>query len=388
MYFLDQCISYEKESRIKFEELLGLHPNSVKILRSFGCLLRDIFRDDNTALLLFEEAESIDGSNQKRGNDQWDGEERITPYFTYILSICAFIVISIMIVTFVLTSINLSQIKSIYGALDQFADISLLRLFEEEDERVKQIYVDVREVITGSEQDQDGENLENGLAINNIWQEPVCLIDYLYIIANFDKDISMNQYWNDSSDNVKGNKIMFYLRSNIPLIASESAKRVSFEFIEQTRRNSSYQLVIDFLLGFFSVAVSVTINIIQFFKALKRVKDERKQIFFKFCSAKKVEWELLKRRLDEVKQFNNNGDEDEEEYDDDEEQKEQETESEQESEIDGIERDKSNKEERIKRQSIGKDKERKGMDVQIRKVVDVSRKELNQEEEEEEFSIQ
>ncbi|KAA6367662.1 MAG: hypothetical protein EZS28_036811 [Streblomastix strix] len=69
MSLLDKAILHERESREIFEELMKLHPNSTTLLRGFGALLRDIYRDDETALLMFNQATSIEEDNANISND-------------------------------------------------------------------------------------------------------------------------------------------------------------------------------------------------------------------------------------------------------------------------------------------------------------------------------
>ncbi|KAA6386823.1 MAG: hypothetical protein EZS28_017646 [Streblomastix strix] len=59
MYLLDKAIFWERESREIFEEQLKQHPGSIQLMRAYGALLRDIYREDDTALQLFNEATSI-----------------------------------------------------------------------------------------------------------------------------------------------------------------------------------------------------------------------------------------------------------------------------------------------------------------------------------------
>ncbi|KAA6363998.1 MAG: hypothetical protein EZS28_040475, partial [Streblomastix strix] len=63
MSLIDKAILHERDSREIYEELMKLHPNSISILRGFGALLRDIYRDDETALLMFNQATSIEEDN-------------------------------------------------------------------------------------------------------------------------------------------------------------------------------------------------------------------------------------------------------------------------------------------------------------------------------------
>ncbi|KAA6379142.1 MAG: hypothetical protein EZS28_025331, partial [Streblomastix strix] len=64
MNLLDNAIVHERESRLIFEDQMKQNPNSTTVLRGFGALLRDIYRDDETALLMFNQATAIEEENQ------------------------------------------------------------------------------------------------------------------------------------------------------------------------------------------------------------------------------------------------------------------------------------------------------------------------------------
>ncbi|KAA6379151.1 MAG: hypothetical protein EZS28_025322, partial [Streblomastix strix] len=78
MSLLDKAILHERLSREIFEELMKQHPNSISILRGFGALLRDIYRDDETALQMFNEANSIESDMSVMGNDNENRSERMS----------------------------------------------------------------------------------------------------------------------------------------------------------------------------------------------------------------------------------------------------------------------------------------------------------------------
>ncbi|KAK2944580.1 hypothetical protein BLNAU_20487 [Blattamonas nauphoetae] len=60
MLFLDKAIGFEKESREIYQQLLRQYPNSAQVIRGYGALLRDIYRDDDQAMLMFTEANVIE----------------------------------------------------------------------------------------------------------------------------------------------------------------------------------------------------------------------------------------------------------------------------------------------------------------------------------------
>ncbi|KAA6378319.1 MAG: hypothetical protein EZS28_026154 [Streblomastix strix] len=61
MHYLDNAIQNEYESHNIYDELIKEHgATSVQLLRAFGALLRDIYRDDDTALTMFNEATAIE----------------------------------------------------------------------------------------------------------------------------------------------------------------------------------------------------------------------------------------------------------------------------------------------------------------------------------------
>ncbi|KAH7830119.1 uncharacterized protein MONOS_4271 [Monocercomonoides exilis] len=57
---LRQVVASEAESRRCFEELLRAHPLNVQLLRMYGQLLMDIYREDETAALIFLHADQIE----------------------------------------------------------------------------------------------------------------------------------------------------------------------------------------------------------------------------------------------------------------------------------------------------------------------------------------
>ncbi|KAA6386999.1 MAG: hypothetical protein EZS28_017473 [Streblomastix strix] len=63
MNLIDNAIIHERESRYIYEDLMKQNPNSTTVLRGFGALLRDIYRDDETALLMFNQATTIEEEN-------------------------------------------------------------------------------------------------------------------------------------------------------------------------------------------------------------------------------------------------------------------------------------------------------------------------------------
>ncbi|KAA6363373.1 MAG: hypothetical protein EZS28_041100 [Streblomastix strix] len=66
MTYIDQAIVYEKYSREIFEDLLQRHAKSVELIRAYGLLLRDIYRDDDMALSLFDQANDIEQQEKER----------------------------------------------------------------------------------------------------------------------------------------------------------------------------------------------------------------------------------------------------------------------------------------------------------------------------------
>ncbi|KAK2960702.1 hypothetical protein BLNAU_4357 [Blattamonas nauphoetae] len=60
MLFLDKAIGFERDSRDVYQLLLRQYPNSAQVIRGYGALLRDIYRDDDTTMLMFTEANIIE----------------------------------------------------------------------------------------------------------------------------------------------------------------------------------------------------------------------------------------------------------------------------------------------------------------------------------------
>ncbi|KAA6374249.1 MAG: hypothetical protein EZS28_030224, partial [Streblomastix strix] len=60
MNFLDKAIDNEYEAHNLFDELMKMNSSNVVVLRAYGALLRDIYRDDDTALMMFNEANAIE----------------------------------------------------------------------------------------------------------------------------------------------------------------------------------------------------------------------------------------------------------------------------------------------------------------------------------------
>ncbi|KAA6382622.1 MAG: hypothetical protein EZS28_021851, partial [Streblomastix strix] len=168
MMFLDKAITHERESRIILEDLMKQYPGSVQVLRALGALLRDIYRDDETALSMFNEATAIEedaaqsegktedkqsvrdkdkmsnagrsqtkmssggkssgssGTRKRRkrrsqkGNLQiaQQNQKDLIPGFIQIVVICMFIVIAVVIVVFILTLIGFSDCKTTVQAIN------------------------------------------------------------------------------------------------------------------------------------------------------------------------------------------------------------------------------------------------------------------------------
>ncbi|KAJ4459726.1 hypothetical protein PAPYR_4115 [Paratrimastix pyriformis] len=57
---VSNIVDREEAARASYERLLETHPNSVDILRSYGSLLRDIYRDDDQADAIFQRADQIE----------------------------------------------------------------------------------------------------------------------------------------------------------------------------------------------------------------------------------------------------------------------------------------------------------------------------------------
>ncbi|KAA6370157.1 MAG: hypothetical protein EZS28_034316, partial [Streblomastix strix] len=161
MMFLDKAIQHEREGRLILEELMKQYPGSVQLLRALGALLRDIYRDDETALSMFNEATAIEedaaqsegktedkqslrdkdkmsnagrsqtkmssggkssGSSgtrkrrkrRQRGNLQivTANQENLIPGFIQIVVGCMIIVIAVLIVTFILATITFSDCET------------------------------------------------------------------------------------------------------------------------------------------------------------------------------------------------------------------------------------------------------------------------------------
>ncbi|KAA6393288.1 MAG: hypothetical protein EZS28_011185 [Streblomastix strix] len=176
MQFFDKAIKYEKESREIFESLLKLHPASTQLLRAYGALLRDIYRDDETARHLFNEATTIEeeiadqnlhsdeiasvasknnsnaklsshfesqGKNsqntvpissgtkrkkkkKKKGSkaliELEKDQKNFIPGFHELILGCALIVFSVLIATYILVTYNFSQCKAVVQTINQCAE--------------------------------------------------------------------------------------------------------------------------------------------------------------------------------------------------------------------------------------------------------------------------
>ncbi|KAA6385156.1 MAG: hypothetical protein EZS28_019315 [Streblomastix strix] len=68
MMYIDYAIVNEKLSKEIFEDLLRRHSNSVQLLRAYGFLLRDIYREDEMALQLINQANDIEMDEKERKN--------------------------------------------------------------------------------------------------------------------------------------------------------------------------------------------------------------------------------------------------------------------------------------------------------------------------------
>ncbi|KAH7819913.1 uncharacterized protein MONOS_15734 [Monocercomonoides exilis] len=77
MIFMDKAIENEEESREILSKLLKQYPQSTQVLREMGALLRDIYRDDDTATLMFTEANLIEEDTlTSQGQSHSDGQSR------------------------------------------------------------------------------------------------------------------------------------------------------------------------------------------------------------------------------------------------------------------------------------------------------------------------
>ncbi|KAH7826403.1 uncharacterized protein MONOS_4221 [Monocercomonoides exilis] len=57
---LNRIATNEMIARKSYEELMATHPNNVRVLRGYAALLREIYRDDDTAETLMQQAEQIE----------------------------------------------------------------------------------------------------------------------------------------------------------------------------------------------------------------------------------------------------------------------------------------------------------------------------------------
>lgn len=74
--FLEKAIKYEQEAHLTFSAMLKKYPSSAQLLRAFGALLRDIYRDDETATLLFTEANAIEDESLESIDESHDNRSR------------------------------------------------------------------------------------------------------------------------------------------------------------------------------------------------------------------------------------------------------------------------------------------------------------------------
>lgn len=75
MLFLEKAIVNEEEAHKTFQEMLKLNPNSIQLLRAFGALLRDIYRNDDTATMLFTEANMLEEDQTSQTRSASYGDE-------------------------------------------------------------------------------------------------------------------------------------------------------------------------------------------------------------------------------------------------------------------------------------------------------------------------
>ncbi|KAA6371408.1 MAG: hypothetical protein EZS28_033065, partial [Streblomastix strix] len=158
---------------------------------------------------------------------------------------------------------------------------SLLELFEEED--LQQVFTEIRE---------QGASLSQN--VYEMWTYNGNLIDIFNNVANYALDIG-SSYW--KNEDIRSKRLIYYLRNNIPVIATEACKRLSISFSNDAHKQTMIIMTIVTVIGFASQIIPLIMNIILFAKTINRLKSQRHEIFLKICLAPKSEFILLKNRL-------------------------------------------------------------------------------------------
>ncbi|KAA6388576.1 MAG: hypothetical protein EZS28_015895, partial [Streblomastix strix] len=78
MNFLDKAIDNEFAAHDLFDDLMKTFSNSVEVLRAYGALLRDIYREDDTALMMFNEANAIEEDLASGGGNYDEQQSQVS----------------------------------------------------------------------------------------------------------------------------------------------------------------------------------------------------------------------------------------------------------------------------------------------------------------------
>ncbi|KAK2951940.1 hypothetical protein BLNAU_13178 [Blattamonas nauphoetae] len=164
LLLLDKAIGFERDSRDVYQLLLHQYPNSAQVIRGYGALLRDIYRDDDTAVLLFTEANIIEedttvtetmsrvsgGSKmssiagqssgqqkkKKKRNDSGatlhldEGEKALLPMFIPIVIMSGIVIVGVMaamfvvvLMTFTACSVTTNQVSHVANMISSILDM-------------------------------------------------------------------------------------------------------------------------------------------------------------------------------------------------------------------------------------------------------------------------
>ncbi|KAA6390074.1 MAG: hypothetical protein EZS28_014398 [Streblomastix strix] len=363
MLFLDKAIIQERESRKVLEDLMKQYPSSVQLIRAYGALLRDIYRDDDDALAMFNVATSIEedsaqlegkgngedkqsirskdkqsiggrsqskmsngvksqGSNgtRKRKKKKYSSEqlnihsvnkENLIPGFLQIVVVCMAVVIAVMIVTFILQNNNFNNCKIAVDQINCCTSIMVMFI----DTYIYSKYLTLRYNIIDNPSIEDGvyfvPSLESikkvlGVAKN---QDIFDLFEGEDLSQTLTDNDVINNIANiglDISkqywkqDDERSQAYLYYMRANVPITAIEASKRLALQIAHNVKQSSIQSIIISAVLGILSLSIPVIVNIIQFMITVTKLKKGRQQIFLKLVKTSKYEYLLLKKRLDDI----------------------------------------------------------------------------------------
>ncbi|KAK2950937.1 hypothetical protein BLNAU_14127 [Blattamonas nauphoetae] len=391
MLMMDKAIMYEKEAREGYRSLLKQYPASPQVLRGLGALMRDIFREDDAAILLFTEANLVEeddtqqqqdntslmsggsrlsnvagvgGGNDKKkkkkkrhgraGNFQEFEEEtkNLLPVFVPGLMICAALEIGTLIFLFIYNestyttcSVTARQITAFSGMIAEVLDLCLFSTFyllrqnnpdsyfithgikfvpeldlitdffehfqEELGTDLHQIYVQSNgdnefrvfedEAITAL-MPYYGNYTVGTHTVQRIVGSDLTtlnLIDLLNNFANVAEQMKNISLW--KPDLWLGQRaLLWYVRLNGPVVASEWMKNACFVCAENSSVASKSVRVTTITSGIVSVLVPAILLIVQTYVTYLKLTRGRSEVFFRIVNARKEDVLRLKKRLDET----------------------------------------------------------------------------------------